>query len=81
MTDSHPGITADELAAHLRERSMPSPSLLTVDETAADWRVNRSTVWRKIRSGELPVVRIGGRTLVRRVDADAFIARCIEGVV
>jgi excisionase family DNA binding protein len=80
MTESHSRMTADEVADHLQGRVLPPPTLMTVDETAADWRVNRSTVWRKIRAGELPVLRIGGRTLVRRADADAFLARCLEGV-
>jgi excisionase family DNA binding protein len=81
MPDNHSGLTEGENAAHLQGQAKPMSTLLTVDETASDWRVNRSTVWRKIRSGELPVVRIGGRTLVRRVDADAFIERCLEGAV
>lgn len=73
------GLAVNEVNEHLRGRSVPTPTLMTIEEVAADWRVNRSTVWRKIKSGELPVVRIGGRTLIRRTDKDAFIARCLEG--
>jgi excisionase family DNA binding protein len=74
-------LTADEVAEYVRAARVLPPSLMTVDETAADWRVNRSTVWRRIKAKELPVVRLGGRTLVRRVDVDAYIARCVEGAV
>lgn len=56
-------------------------SLMNINETAADWRVSRTTVWRKIRAGALPVVRLGGRTLIRRSDADAFIDRCARGEI
>lgn len=51
---------------------------LTVGEAAAYFRVSRASVWRLLRSGELPRTRIGGRTVVRRVDADAFLARCTQ---
>jgi hypothetical protein len=35
-------------------------------------------VWRLLRTGQLKKLRIGGRTLVRRADADAFLERCVE---
>jgi excisionase family DNA binding protein len=34
--------------------------LMTVRETAAALRVSSSSVWRLIRAGSLPVVRLGG---------------------
>jgi excisionase family DNA binding protein len=58
-----------------------SPSLsaaLTVDEAADYIRVSRATIWRLLKSKSLARVRIGGRTVVRRVDLDAFLARAIE---
>jgi excisionase family DNA binding protein len=36
-----------------------TPELLTIDEAAHALRQSRETVYRKIRSGELPAVRIG----------------------
>ena len=60
------------------QHSTNSPVVLTVSETAVYFRISRATVWRLLRTGELKKVRIGGRTLVRRVDADAFLAKCVE---
>lgn len=39
--------------------------------------VSRATVYRLIRSGDLPVVKIGGRTVFRRADLEAFLARSV----
>jgi excisionase family DNA binding protein len=36
-----------------------TPLLLTVPEVAAQLRVSRDTVYRKIQRGELPAVRLG----------------------
>jgi excisionase family DNA binding protein len=36
-----------------------TPELLTIDEAAHALRQSRETVYRRIRSGELPAVRIG----------------------
>ena len=56
-------------------------SLMNIEETAADGRGSRKIVWRKIRAGALPVVRLGGRTLIRRSDAEAFLDRCARGEI
>lgn len=47
----------------------------TVDEVAAYFRVSRASVWRLLKTGALARTRIGGRTVVRRIDADTFLAR------
>ena len=39
--------------------------LLTISETMQALGVSRSTLWRRLRSGELPSVTRGGRRLVR----------------
>lgn len=36
-----------------------TPELLTVDEVAAAFRQTRSTVYRKLKNGELEAVRLG----------------------
>ncbi|ESY92672.1 excisionase [Mesorhizobium sp. LNHC209A00] len=51
---------------------------MTVSETAVYFRISRASIWRLLRSGDLKKIRIGGRTLVRRIDADAFLAKCVE---
>ncbi|MDF3154790.1 helix-turn-helix domain-containing protein [Mesorhizobium sp. XAP10] len=50
---------------------------LTIDETADYLRICRSTVYKLFREGQLKPAKVGGRTLVRRVDADAFLERCV----
>jgi excisionase family DNA binding protein len=40
--------------------------------------ISRNGVYRAFKSGALRPTKVGGRTLVRRVDADAFLARCAE---
>lgn len=47
----------------------------TVDELATYFRISRASVWRLLKSGDLARARIGGRTVIRRIDADAFLAR------
>jgi excisionase family DNA binding protein len=39
--------------------------LLTIDEAIQALGVSRSTLWRRLQSGDLPSVRRGGRRLVR----------------
>jgi excisionase family DNA binding protein len=48
---------------------------LTVRDAAQYLGVSEPTVWRMLRGGELPRTKIRGRTLVRRVDLDIFLAR------
>jgi excisionase family DNA binding protein len=43
---------------------MPT-NLLTIDEATRELGISRSTLWRRLRGGELPSVRRGGRRLVR----------------
>lgn len=48
--------------------------LLTVDEVARSLTVSKTTLWRMLGRGELPVVKIGKRPVrVRRSDLDAYI--------
>ena len=44
---------------------MVAENLLTISEAMQAFGVSRSTLWRRLRSGELPSVRRGGRRLVR----------------
>jgi excisionase family DNA binding protein len=48
----------------------------SVEETADFFGISRASVWRLFKSGGLPKTRIGGRTVVRRVDAEAFLEKC-----
>lgn len=55
----------------------PPGGAMTVDETADYLRVCRSTVYALFRSGDIVPAKVRGRTLVRRVDAEAFLDRCV----
>lgn len=51
------------------------PLLVSVNEAARLLGLSRAGVWRLRERDELPVVRIGGRVLVRRTDLDELIDR------
>ncbi|MER9603401.1 helix-turn-helix domain-containing protein [Mesorhizobium sp. M0243] len=55
-----------------------APAVFTVDEVANYFRISRAGVWRLLQEQRLRRTKIGGRTLIRRVDADAFLASCVE---
>lgn len=55
-----------------------SPAAFNVDELADYLRISRASVWRLLKSGALARARIGGRTVIRRIDADAFLARAVK---
>jgi excisionase family DNA binding protein len=65
----------------MRTEKHPSPfapAALTINETADYLRVGRVSIYKLIKEGKLRPAKIGGRTVVRRVDADAFLERCIS---
>jgi excisionase family DNA binding protein len=49
------------------------PKLLTLSEVQAHLRVSRATVRRLITRGQLPIVKVGRRTLVTRQAVEVFI--------
>ena len=49
-------------------------SLLTVAEVASAMRVSTMTVYRLIKSGELPAVRVGQNYRVRGTDVERYLA-------
>jgi excisionase family DNA binding protein len=59
-------------------RADPAPRLaLTIAEVGQALGVDRGTVYRLLRSGELdvPVIHIGGSSRVRTVDLEAYLER------
>jgi excisionase family DNA binding protein len=50
-----------------------APTLLTVSEVADMFRVSSMTVYRLIRNGELPAVRVGRSYRVREDDLQAYL--------
>lgn len=51
------------------------PSFLTTEEVLGYLKVNPRTIYRLIRSGDLPAVRIGRQWRFRRSDLNAWIDR------
>lgn len=49
------------------------PAAFTAEEAADYLRISRAGVYRLMKNGELPRAKIGDRTVVRRVDLDAFL--------
>jgi len=53
-------------------------TLLTVPEACEHLRVCRATLYKLARRGDLPLVRLGAATRIRREDLNALIARQVE---
>jgi excisionase family DNA binding protein len=53
--------------------SSPRPRLLTPNEVAEQLRVSTMTVYRLIKSGELPAARISRSYRLREADVDAYL--------
>lgn len=53
--------------------NMPLNEVLTVSEVATFLRVNRSTVYKLIRRGELPAFKIGSDWRFNRVQIEALV--------
>jgi excisionase family DNA binding protein len=58
----------------------PRDELLTVDETA-DWlNISKPTLWRMIRRGEIPFVKIGQRNVrIKVTDIENYINKNYQG--
>ncbi len=55
-------------------RSLEGDLLLTVREVAATMRVSTMTVYRLIKSGELPAIRVGKNYRIRESDVDRYLS-------
>jgi excisionase family DNA binding protein len=55
-------------------RAFATGGLLTVSEVAASMRVSNMTVYRLIKSGELPAVRIGHNFRIRETDVERYLS-------
>lgn len=53
--------------------------LWTVAEVAAHMRVSKMTVYRLIKSGELPALRVGKNFRIRGRDLQAYLERSATG--
>jgi excisionase family DNA binding protein len=55
-----------------------APAALSVEEAAHYLGISRAGLYRIFKAGALRPARIGGRTVVRRVDLDNFLARAVD---
>ncbi|HEX2425135.1 MAG TPA: helix-turn-helix domain-containing protein [Actinomycetota bacterium] len=55
-------------------RGFGNDRLLTVAEVAAVMRVSNMTVYRLIKGGELPAIRVGKNYRVRESDVDKYLS-------
>jgi excisionase family DNA binding protein len=55
-------------------RSLEGDLLLTVREVAATMRVSTMTVYRLIKSGQLPAIRVGKNYRIRESDVDRYLS-------
>jgi excisionase family DNA binding protein len=53
-------------------------AVLNVEEASDYLRISRASVWRMLKNGNIARVRLGGRTVIRRVDLDALLERSVE---
>lgn len=74
---------ADSRDESIRRRERLTPAvyetggpLITVTELARRSNRNQSTVWRQIKKGQIPSMRIGGSFVVKKEDAEAYIDQC-----
>jgi len=59
--------------------AMPERGLLTVREVAAEMRVSTMTVYRLIKAGELPAIRVGKHFRIKGGDLLAYLDSRIVG--
>jgi excisionase family DNA binding protein len=52
----------------------------SVDNGARYLNISRTKTWSLISDGILPCIRIGGRTMLRKDDCDALLARSLQRV-
>jgi excisionase family DNA binding protein len=63
-----------------KRRPFVGDRLLTVGEVAATMRVSNMTVYRLIKGGELPAIRVGKNYRIRESDMDGYLEqRQVEG--
>jgi excisionase family DNA binding protein len=54
---------------------------MSIPAAAQYLALSRSGIYRLIKNGSLPRLKVGGRSLIRRADADALLELSIEAAV
>ena len=60
------------------KRSQPNRETVTVEEAGAVLGISRATAYRLASTGELPVLRLGGRLLVPRIRLDRLLSGALD---
>lgn len=55
------------------DRPAPSPRMLTAEEVATELRMHRLSIYRLIRKGTIPAVKVGGRLLIPAAELDRLL--------
>ena len=64
----------------MTEQAFVARALLTVAEVATIMRVSNMTVYRLIKAGELPAIRVGKNYRIRESEVDRYLLdRQVEG--
>lgn len=53
--------------------SLPDTLALRIDESCTASRLSRGTLYKAIASGDLPIVKVGSRTLIMRTDLEHWL--------
>lgn len=64
-----------ESAAVMRDQGPERPAFLTTEEVLGYLNTTPRTIYRLIRNGELPAIRIGRQWRFRRADLDRWVER------
>lgn len=56
-----------------------APIALTVRDAVMYSNISRSGLYRLMKSGDLPSLRVGGRRMIQRAAIEAFFARLAQG--
>lgn len=65
----------------MRKRGYIGESLLTVDEVASLMRVSNMTVYRLIKSAQLPALKVGKNYRIRESDVEQYLTdRAVGGI-
>lgn len=63
---------------HTKQTKTSTPTdnrrFITIQDIVDDGFGCRQTVWRKLKSGELPHIKVGSSVLIERVDYERYIA-------
>ena len=60
----------DKKTQQEREDKANEETMLTINEVVSKYKVSRSTVYNKTKSGEIPCSRIGSRVLISKADIE-----------